>query len=378
MLLVGIAGLVVFGVVMVYSASVIISFTKFQDAQFFFRRELLYAAVGLVACVLAANWHYRLWQKFSSWMLPLTFFLLLSVFLFSKGEINGAHRWIEFGGFSFQPAELAKFTFIAYLAAWFAARKDKIADFRQSFWPFVGVVLGVSVLMLLQPDFGTLTVMVVSAVAVYWVAGMTWKQLAVGLVILGIGLTAVLSTPYRSQRLAAYANPEQDTSGVAYHVKNISIAIGSGGWFGLGFNESRQKRLFLPEPHTDSIFAVTVEELGFVISLLLLGLFMIVIYRSYRIASHAPDSFSRYLATGIATWFAYQIFLNLAAMLQLVPLKGIPLPFVSYGGTNLIVSLFAAGVLLNISRYMDEHEKAELVPRSKAGRQPVVRRVRHG
>lgn len=377
-LLISVASLVLFGVVMVYSSSIIIGFTKMQDAQFFFRRDLLYAVAGLVACAVAANMEYQTWQRLAKWMLPATFVLLVSVFIFSRGEINGAHRWIELGGISFQPSELAKLTFIMYLAAWFTQRKEQIDDFRATFWPFLGVLVGVGVLMLMQPDFGTLTVMVVAALAIFWVAGMTWKQAAVGVLVLAVALAGILSSPYRQKRLAAYFGAgdqtTQETSGILYHVENISIAIGSGGWLGLGFNESRQKRLFLPEPHTDSIFAVAVEELGFIISTLLIAVFVFVLYRAYRIAILAPDSYSRYLATGIATWFAYQAFLNLAAMLQLVPLKGIPLPFVSYGGTNLIVSLFAMGVLLNISRYIKTPEHYE---KPHSSRRPARRVPRH-
>jgi cell division protein FtsW len=356
LLAIGIVGLVLFGAVMIYSASVIVGITQFHDAQFFFKREIMYAFLGLLAFVAAANVNYKFWQQSAPWLLGLTFVLLLSVFIFSKGEINGAHRWIVLGGFSFQPSELVKFTFIAYLAAWFSQRKEKVTSITETFVPFAAIMLAVSVLMLLQPDFGTLTVMVMAALAVFWVAGMTWKQFGIGLVCIVIGLTVVLSAGYRQDRLKAYFTNDQQkdcNDPTYYHVCNISIAIGSGGWFGLGFGESRQKRLFLPEPHTDSIFAIIVEELGFVVSTLVLMAIGFVLYRSYRVAIYAPDMFSRLLAIGVTTWFAYQGFLNLAAMLQLVPLKGVPLPFISYGGTNLVVSLFAAGVIVNISRYLE-------------------------
>lgn len=373
-LAIGIVSLVLFGMVMVYSSSVVIGLTKFDDAQFFFKRELIYVVLGLATFVAASLVDYRVWQKSAKWMLILTFVLLISVFIFSKGEINGAHRWIIFGGFSFQPAELAKFTFLAYLAAWLVQRKENIESIKDTFLPFAGVLLAVSILMLMQPDFGTLTVIVVSSLALFWVAGMTWKQLGLGAICVAIGLSIVLAAPYRRERLAAYFNPEADTSGVAYHVKNISIAIGSGSWFGLGFGESKQKRLFLPEPHNDSIFAITVEELGFLVSTLLIMTISFVLYRSYRVAMYAPDMFSRLLATGITTWFAYQAFLNLAAMLQLVPLKGVPLPFISYGGTNLIISLLAAGVLINISRHMKIENADEPLQRTPM----KSRKVRNG
>lgn len=362
-LLVGVISLVLFGIVMVYSSSVIVGLTKFQDGQFFFKRDLLYAAIGIIFCALAANLKYDWWQKLAPYLLGVTFLLLLSVFLFSSGEINGANRWISIGSFSFQPSELAKFTLIAYLSAWLAGRKGKVTSFTESFLPFLIVMFGISVLMVMQPDLGSLTVMVVAATAIYWVAGMTWKQFGIGCVVAVLGLAMLLSTPYRKDRLTAFISPEQDTTGVSYHIKQISLAIGSGGWFGLGFGESKQKRLFLPEPYTDSIFAITVEELGFIVSTFLIAIYTMVIYRGYRVASLAPDDFSKYLATGITTWFGYQAYLNMAAMLQILPLKGLPLPFVSYGGTNLIVSLIAAGVLFNISRYLVDPDSAEPIPR---------------
>jgi cell division protein FtsW len=216
---------------------------------------------------------------------------------------------------------------------------------------------------------------------------MSWKHLGVTLLIAIVGLAGVLSVPYRRARIVAFLNQNQvsetasgERDAAFYHVDNINIAIGSGGWFGLGFGESKQKRLFLPEPQTDSIFAIIVEELGFIISTLLIGLITFVLYRMYRVAAHAPDMFSQLLVTGVATWITYQSMLNLAAMLQLAPLKGIPLPFISYGGTNIIVTLVTMGVVLNISRYMhtqgEASPAAELPNRRVAGRKSAATKGR--
>jgi cell division protein FtsW len=358
-LAIAVVTLTLFGLVMVYSASVIKGLTLPQaDPAFFFKRHLVYIILGLGSMAVLSNIDYKFWQKHAKWMLLASLLLLLSVFLFSKGNINGAQRWIILGGFSFQPAEVVKFTFLAYLSAWFCQRKDSVANFKETFIPFIGICAVISFLMLQQPDFGTLTVMLISAAAVYWTAGMSWKHLGLTLLIAGIGLAGALSVPYRRARIVAFLNQNQTTQvnsgqpkdAAVYHSDNINIAIGSGGWFGLGFGESKQKRLFLPEPQTDSIFAIIVEELGFLISTLLIGLITFVLYRVFRIAETAPDMFSKLLVTGVASWLAYQSMLNLAAMLQLAPLKGIPLPFVSYGGTNIIVTLATIGVVLNISR----------------------------
>ncbi len=367
-LAIGIVGLVLFGVVMIYSASIIVSLDNTSDPQFYFKRQLIWVILGLGLMAVTSLIDYRTWQKVSKWMLPASLVLLLSVFVLSKGDINGAQRWINLGFFSFQPSEVVKLLFCVYLSAWFAQHRSEVATWR-TFGTFMGVVAVISLLMLSQPDFGTLTVILVSALAIYIVAGMTWKQAVAGGLILLIGVAAALSVPYRRERVRTFLNPERDQSGAAYQVKNISIAIGSGGWFGLGFGQSGQKRLFLPEPHTDSIFAIVVEELGFIVGALLVLAILFVIYRCYRVAMRAPDDFSRFLATGITTWLAYQSFLNLAAMLQLVPLKGLPLPFISYGGSYLLITMTAAGVLLSISRHTTD------VPTYQPVKQPIRKRA---
>jgi cell division protein FtsW len=282
-------------------------------------------------------------------MLGVTFVLLLSVFLFSKGEINGAHRWIYLGGLSFQPSELAKLAFLIYLSAWLAERKEEMHSFK-TFGVFVGILAAIGLLVLKQPDLGTFSIILVSSLLVYVVAGITWTQMVAGLAALTVAVLGFIATPYRRARITTFLDPTNDTSGISYHVKNIAIAVGSGGLFGLGFGASGQKRLFLPEPHTDSIFAVITEELGFFIAGLLIVAIGFLIYRGYRVAMNCEDRFGKLLAVGITSWFAFQAFINLASMLHLVPLVGVPLPFISYGGTNLIISLTAVGVLLNISR----------------------------
>lgn len=359
--------LVLFGVVMVYSASVILGYTVYHDPQIFFRKQLLTGLIGLSLMAVLANVDYRIWKKWAGWLLGITIMLLLSVFLFTRGEINGAHRWIELGGLSFQPSELAKLTFLMYAAEFLSKRQDRMRDIIGTFLPFVAVLGFISFLLLKQPDFGTLSVFFVSAVSVYLVAGMTWPQFILGFTAVAVSASAILAVPYRRARIITFLDPTQDTSGISWHAQNIAIAIGSGGWFGLGFGASVQKRLFLPEPHTDSIFAIISEELGVVVALLLIGAFLLLTYRGYRIALRAQDTFGRLLGVGITSWLAFQAFFNLASMAHIVPLVGVPLPFISYGGTNLVISLAAVGVLLNISRYGKSDEKADLLPaRSRA------------
>jgi cell division protein FtsW len=339
--------------VAVFSASWVKGFDLTGDAQYFFKRQVVYGIMGIAAMVTLSNVDYRFWRKTSGLMLVLTILLLLSVFVLSKGKINGAHRWITIGPIqSFQPSELAKLTLIIYLAGWLSQREKVIGDIAGTFIPFTIILSAIAFLMLREPDFGTLIIMVVIAVTMYFVAGMTWKQIILGVVVLGLAGGAIaIASPYRLNRILTFLDPQQDTSGISYHVNNITIAVGSGGLTGLGFGESRQKRNFLPEPHTDSIFAVITEELGSLRSVLLIFVFAYLVIRGFRIAMYAEDMFGKLLATGITTWFAFQAGMNLGAVLHLLPLVGIPLPFISYGGTSLLICLTAAGILLNVSRY---------------------------
>ncbi|HSI20655.1 MAG TPA: putative lipid II flippase FtsW [Verrucomicrobiae bacterium] len=377
-IIITVIAMTLFGIVMIYSASVILGHEIFRDGQLFFKKQILSALIGVTAMVVMANIDYRIWQKYAAWMLGITLVLLLSVFFLSRGEINGAHRWVDIGPLSFQPSELGKLTFLMYVSAWLARRQEQMHDIVGTFLPFAAVLTIISFLLLKQPDFGTLAVFFAAAVSIYLVAGMTWQQFVLGSSGVCLALLAILSEPYRRARITTFLNPTSDTSGISWHVNNIAIAIGSGGWFGLGFGASGQKRLFLPEPHTDSIFAVITEELGFMVGALVVVAFIFLAYRGFRIALRSQDVFGRLLAVGITSWFAFQAFLNLGSMAHLVPLVGVPLPFISYGGTNLIISLAAIGVLLNISRQgSDEPVKNEAPERrnSAVDRRAEARRT---
>lgn len=361
-------GLVLFGVVMIYSASIIIAhLPPYNDDLYFVKKQLFSAAIGFSGLLVMTNIDYHFWKRWASWMLGITFVLLVSVFFFSVGEINGAHRWIDIAGQAFQPSELAKLTFIIYLSAWFVERKDDLKNIKGTFLPYLVILIAVSYLMLKEPDFGTLSIILASAIAIYYVAGISFKQVLIGLVVAMIGLGMVLTSPYRRSRVITFLNPSQETTAAAsYQMKNISIAIGSGGLWGLGFGQSKQKRLFLPEPHTDSIFAIIVEELGSIRATLLVAAYIFLFYRGFLVAVRAKDMFGSLMATGITVWLTFETFINLGAMLRVVPLVGVPLPFVSYGGTSLIISLLAIGLLLNISK--QAYSKVELRDFGKKGR----------
>jgi len=342
-------GLMGFGVVMIYSASVFVGERYFGDPRVFYNKQLISLVIALVVWVFIQQIDYHFWKKFAGIILLVSFFLLLLVFLFEPR--GGSHSWIFIGSFQFQPSEFTKLALIIYLASWFDKRKSEIRSFKAGFIPFVTIMGVIAMLLLAQPDLGTFMIIFFIAVLLYFFAGAPLTHFALGGVLSAVAFwITVWQSDYRRARLLTFLDPSQDTLGSAYHIQNILIAIGSGGWWGIGFGQSRQKRLFLPEPHTDSIFPVIVEELGFVRALIVLLAILFVIIRAYRIALLAPDEFGKLLAIGIATWITVQTAVNIAAMLGLIPLTGIPIPFVSYGGSSLIMLGAALGILLNISK----------------------------
>lgn len=338
-----------FGVVMVHSASVNISIEEFNDPNYYFRRQAILFVVGIVVLIAAASVNYRVWERYASFFLLFTIGLL--VFVLISPAAGDVKSWAKLGPIVFQTSELAKLTFILFFSSWLARRTDQIR-MMSTFGSFVVLLLIVGGLIMLQPDFGTLAILIFIAGAMYVVAGMSWQQFgALGLVAGMVGTYFIMQAPYRLARILTFLNPGSDTEGVGYHLRNIHIAVGSGSWWGLGLGNSRQKRLFLPEPHNDSIFAVITEELGFIrAAAVIAGLFYLV-WVIVKLASETDDLYARYVASGIAAWLFIQSLLNIGAMIGLVPLTGVPLPFISAGGTSLVVLLGAMGILLNISKY---------------------------
>lgn len=348
-LLIVVLGLSLFGLVMIGSASVLIAFEKFGGASnyYYVGKQALSLLIGMIVMLITMNIDYRQWKKFSIWMLILTLALLAIALIPGLGEATkGASRWIQIGAFSFQPSEIAKLSFIIYLASWFSKRVGKI-----NIIPVLVILAVVSVLVIAQPDLGTLTVIVGIAIAMFFAAGGSYIQLISGSLIIGVAfILFIRSSAYRWQRFLTYINPSSESLGAGYHINQALLAIGSGGFWGLGFGRSIQKYLYLPEPYTDSIFAIIAEELGFLRSSLIILVFAIFAWRGFRIARAAPDNFGRLLATGIVFWVIFQAFVNIGALSGILPLTGVPLPFISYGGTSLIATLAAVGILLNISK----------------------------
>ncbi len=337
---------------MIADASAPQALNQYGDKFFFFKQQLQWTAIGVVALIVLSFVKYSFWEKFATPLFFLSVFLLLVVLLPHFGlKALGARRWITFGPINFQPSEVIKLTLAIYLAKVTSKSKKPISYFL----PLV-VCAG---LIMMQPDLGTTLVVAAIGMSQIFIADVS---LLYFLGAFGAGLVSVamliIFSPYRKDRLMTFLQMTQDPLGKSYHIRQVLLALGSGGLFGVGFGASRQKYLFLPESSTDSIFAVIGEEVGLVGSAVLIGLFVYFLLRGLKIARGAPDKFSQSLATGITAWIAGQAFLNIASMVALVPLTGIPLPFFSYGGTSLLMILSACGILLNISKYAG-YEKAK-------------------
>lgn len=343
----------IIGLIVLSSASSVLSFQRYGDSNEILKKQFFAFLVGLVFFVGFASIDYRKLKRFALPALAVALFLLFAVFLPGIGtELLGARRWIAIGGLFFQPAEFVKLTFLIYLAMWIEKRGKGVHDFTYGFLPFVFLLGLIALLLAFQPDIGTMMVIVASGVVVYFISGARWKYfLWVALAGAVLSTILVAIAPYRTARFTTFLNPELDPQGIGYHVNQALLAVGSGGLFGRGLGHSIQKFNYLPEAAGDSIFAVMAEELGFVFTASFLGLILVLVLRGLRIAREAPDAFGRLLAAGIVTWFGIQTFVNIAALTNLIPLTGIPLPFVSNGGSALVAVLAASGILVNISRH---------------------------
>jgi cell division protein FtsW len=373
--------LVMFGIVMVFSSSFAIGIQEDGNSYFFVTRQAIWALIGLTGMTVTALVDYHFWRRFS---LPgvIVIMLLLAALVFipglgTGGESWGAKRWIDLGPLSFQPSEVAKVVLVIYLADWLGQKGRKIRNFSYGLIPFA-LLLGLLVgLVMLQPDLGTAILLTAIGVSVFLVAGADLLQLGA---LIGLGsisfLALALSASYRQARILVFLNPDSDPLGIGYQLVQARQALGSGGFFGLGLGASREKFTWLPAAQNDAIFAVIGEELGLIGCAFVLFLFVLLAWRGYRIATKAPDTFGALVAVGIVTWIIFQAAINIGGITLTIPFTGIPLPFISYGGTALAVSLTAMGILLNISRQTTNHV---LVPvQEVSAHQRTLRRKRGG
>lgn len=347
--------IVIFGLIMLSSAGTVVSFQKWQDSYYYFKHQIFYGLIpGVILFFICFRINYLAWRKLAPFLLILSFILLLLVFIPGLEVFDSkAKSWINLRLFSFQPSEIIKLTYILYLANWIEKQGQvKIKDLNFGFLPFLAVLGLIMVLIALEPDFGTMSVIVLIALIIYFVAGARIRHLASFILAMsGLFLVLIKIAPYRLARFTTFLNPSFDPRGIGYHINQAFLAIGSGGWFGRGFGLSRQKFRYLPEPIGDSIFAIIAEELGFIVCLVFLLLLLALFLRGYKIAKNCPDKFSKIVVVGIISWFMVQTFFNIGAMVGLLPLTGVPLIFVSYGGTSLAVALAAVGIVANISRW---------------------------
>ena len=341
------------GVVMVYSASAIVAGDRLHDPYIFLKKQLVWAALGGAVLWLALRVDYRFLERLTVPLLVIALALLVAVLIPPFGQsINGTRRWIRLGAASFQPVELAKLALVIYLAGYLANRREQLHDFRRGVLPPLLVAGALAGLVLLQPDLGNCLALVTVTFALLFVAGTRVRYLLLVIApAVPVLIALVWMAPYRLRRITAFIDPWQDPRGSGFQIIQSWLALGGGGWLGRGIGESRQKLFYLPESHTDFIFAIIGEELGFVGAVAIVALFAVLVWRGLRVGLRAPDAFGSYLALGITVLIATQTLVNIGVVTGVLPTKGLPLPFISFGGSALVVTLGATGVLLNISQH---------------------------
>jgi len=343
--------LVFAGLVMVFSASAVMAKERYGTASYFLVRQLMWALAGIVVMLIAMRFDYRRYKHpgvvFS--FLGITTLLLISVFFLDRS--HNTHRWIHWAGFSFQPSEMAKPALILFLSFFLESRTRLLHDWRTTLLPAAIPTLVFLGLIVMQPDLGTALACAAIAICILIVAGVDFRIMGYAVAASVVPLYfLIFHVAYRRARILAFLDPYADPQGRGFHIIQSLIAVSTGGITGVGLMEGKQKLFYLPEPHTDFIFAVTAEELGLLGSLILVALFAVFLWRGVRTALHTQDMFGRLLAVGITSMIVVQAFINISVVLGLMPTKGIPLPFISYGGSSLFITLACVGVLLNVSK----------------------------
>jgi len=334
------------GLVFIFEASAVNSARQFGDSLHYLKSQAVWIFLGLIVMTIFSFLDYKKLYFLSFVSLIFTVILLVVVLIPGVGsKIGGARGWVDFGFFSLQPTELAKFSVIIYLSSWFSSKEKK------RFLPFITLISFLVFLIILQPDMGTAIIIFLISLIIYYFSGAHFMDFVYifGGSVISLYFLIKLS-PYRLNRLLAFLNPSIDPLGISYHINQIFISLSSGGFFGRGFGASRQKYLFLPEAHTDSIYAIIGEEYGFIGGIILMSLYFVFVYKIYHLIRLVPDRLSKLIVIGIFAFFNLQFIINLAGMTGLFPIVGVPLPFLSYGGSNLLISFALIGIMLNIER----------------------------
>ncbi len=341
--------LVGIGMVMVYSASSALALKKFGSSYFFLKKQALFALVGLMALVAARHFPYRLWQKLAYPAVALVFLMLLAVLIGWGHTAGGATRWLRVAGFTFQPSELARIALTIYLAYSLSKKSDRLREFAIGFMPHIIVLAMLLVPMTLQPDFGSVVILTLLTGIMMFAGGVPMRHLFLAsMVLLPVGIYLLVSAEYRIRRLMSFLDPWEYATAEGYQTIHSLMAFGSGGLWGAGIGKSLQKLFYLPEPHTDFLFSVIGEEIGLMGVTLTVALYSLIIWRGIAIARQTQDLFGALLSFGLTTALALQVCINMGVALGLLPTKGLTLPFLSYGGTSLVLNMAAFGILMNI------------------------------
>ena len=343
----------IFGLIMIYSASYVWAEYKFQDPFKFVRNQGLFFLVGVVLMMVISRIDYHQYSKYSKHLLLLCLILLILVLIPGIGTVrNGSRSWFGIGSFGIQPSEFTKLSLIIFTAKYLVCNEKSLRDIKKGVFPILGLTMLIFGLIMLQPDFGTGVIIVMSIVGLLFVGGVDFKFFfKIGLVGVVLLVVLILMAPYRLTRILSFLDPWKDPLGSGFQIIQSLYAIGPGGLFGYGFLNSRQKHFYLPEPQTDFIFSIISEEFGFMGVLIVSALFLTIIITGFRIAQSSHDLFGKYLAFGITFQLSFQAILNLMVVVGLIPVTGVTLPFLSYGGSSLLITLVSMGILLNISRY---------------------------
>jgi len=352
-LIAALAVLIIVGLVMLFSASSVVSYARFGNTYHYLLRQVFALAIGLSVFWLVSRIDYHWWKKFASFFLLFSLFLLILVFIPGiRAEYGTSRSWINVFGYSFQPAELVKISFLIYLSTWLEAKKGELSSLTGGIVPFLAILGLISLLMLAQPDLGTLFIIALTSFSVFFAAGGKVSHIFLTVLLAALALFVMLSlkSSYQSDRFRCYNDPQYSARDKCYQINQSMIAVGSGGLFGRGLGESRQKFMYLPEVWGDSIFPIIAEETGFVFSTMLVLLYLFVFYRGLLIARGAPDIYGSSLAIGIVVWLSIQTFLNIGGMINLIPMTGVPLPFISAGGSATLSVLLSMGILVNSSK----------------------------
>lgn len=353
LLLFGIIMISIFGVVMIYSASYVWAEYKFHDPLKFAKTQFLFLVVSYILIFFSLKIPYQKYLSYANLIFFICFILLILVLIPGIGTVrNGSRSWFGIGGFGIQPSEFTKLGMIIFTSKYLAYNEKILKNIKSGVLPILGVLMLVFGLIMLQPDFGTGVIIVISIIVLLFVSGVNMGFfIKLGFIgLLGV-VALIIAAPYRMKRIVSFLNPWSDPLGSGFQIIQSLYAIGPGGLLGLGFGNSIQKHFYLPEPQTDFIFAIISEEFGFLGILIVASLFLLIIYRGFHISIHCENKFGKYLSFGITFQLAFQALLNLMVVVGLIPVTGVTLPFLSYGGSSLLITMISMGILLNISKY---------------------------